>query len=111
MATYPRDADGDALRRVAEEGSDMSRPMVVDFMIATGSESAGRAIAAAVGPLGYATSVELDGDGRDRWTVYCTRTMALTYESVIAAQRELDAAARPLGGYSDGWGTFGNKDE
>ncbi|MGE5184457.1 MAG: ribonuclease E inhibitor RraB [Acidobacteriota bacterium] len=53
MATYPRDADGDALRRVADDGSDMARPMVVDFMIAARDEAVGRAIAAAVGPLGY----------------------------------------------------------
>lgn len=28
---YPDDDDGDALRRVAENGSDMSQPMKIEF--------------------------------------------------------------------------------
>jgi hypothetical protein len=34
--------------------------------------------------------------------------MLLDYDSVIAAQAELDRVSGPFGGYSDGWGTFGN---
>ena len=31
---YPDDADGDALRRIASTGADMSRPMQIDFFVA-----------------------------------------------------------------------------
>ncbi|HTR55617.1 MAG TPA: ribonuclease E inhibitor RraB [Kofleriaceae bacterium] len=110
--TYPNDADGDALRRVAEHGSDMSRPMLVDFMVAADSETAATSIAQAAGSLGYATEVEHheadDASDPDRWTVYCSRTMLLDHGSVLAAQAELDKVSAPFGGYSDGWGTLGN---
>jgi hypothetical protein len=109
---YPNDADGNALRFVAENGADMSRPMLVDFMIAVTSSAAGESIAHAVGALGYDTKVvrDTDDDGQeeDTWTVYCSQMMLLDYETVIAAQAELDRVSAPFGGYSHGWGTFGN---
>jgi hypothetical protein len=105
VSDRPQDADGDALRRVAADGSDLSKPMTVDFMIAGRDEASARAIAAAAAALGYRTEAQYD-DGR--WTVYCAREMLLTYDSVVAAQAELDRIAQPLGGFSDGWGTFGN---
>jgi hypothetical protein len=40
MKDYPDDADGDALRRVAADGSDMSKPMEVDFMLSVGGAEA-----------------------------------------------------------------------
>jgi hypothetical protein len=109
---YPNDADGDALRTVAENGADMSRPMLVDFMVAVSSSAAAESIARAARPLGYDAKVvrdtDDDGNEEDTWTVYCSKTMLLDYDSVIAAQAELDRVSGPFGGYSDGWGTFGN---
>ena len=111
---YPNDADRDALHRVAANGADMSRPMLVDFMVAATSEGAAESIARAVRALGYDTEVvrdtDDDGHGVDTWTVYCSRTMLLDYVSVTAFQAELDRVSAPFGGYSDGWGTFGNSD-
>ena len=37
--------------------------------------------------------------------------MIPAYPSLMAAQAELDAIARPLGAYADGWGTFGGGDQ
>jgi hypothetical protein len=34
--------------------------------------------------------------------------MLATYDGVIAVQRELAEISVELGGYPDGWGTFGN---
>jgi hypothetical protein len=31
------------------------------------------------------------------------------YEDLVRIQHELTEAAQPFGGYSDGWGTFGNR--
>lgn len=118
MNDYPKDDDGDALRRVAADGSDLSKPMQVDFMVAAGDAESGRRIAAAAERLGYRTEVVRDADDEDDvveadadehpWTVYCTKTMILTYAAVVEAQEELDRLGRPFGGHSDGWGTFGN---
>lgn len=103
---FPNDADGDALRRVASN-SDLAKPMKIDFMVAVPSRNAAELIASRVGTHGYTPSVEQDQETKE-WTCYCTKEMVATYEGIIAAQDELDALSRDLGGYTDGWGTFGN---
>ena len=113
---YPNDADGDALRRIAADGNDMSRPMDVDFQMAAADETAAKSVADSAAKLGYRTSICVDDGAEDDehltdpWTCECTKNMILTYDAVIAVQLELDAIARPIGAYSDGWGTFGNAD-
>ena len=108
--SYPDDADGDALRRIAEDGSDMTRPMVIDFHVAAPDQAAAEAIAEAAGQRGYRTKVYRDEDS-NAWTCECSREMVATHAAVMAAQDELDALSRPLSGHSDGWGTFGNAEQ
>jgi hypothetical protein len=113
---YPDDTDGDALRRVASDGNDMSRPMLVDFAVVVPDERAGLRVAAAARLKGYEVSVERDEeeegvDDEPSWTCYCSRTMVLAYDEVVAVQAELNQLSRPAGGYCDGWGTFGNRED
>ena len=114
--SYPDDIDGEVLRAIAEDGNDMTQPMSVDFHVAAATEDTAEQIATAADKLGYETSIDFD-DGEDAeedeeitepWTCTCTKQMLLEYDGVMAAQAELDEIARPLGGYADGWGTFGN---
>jgi regulator of RNase E activity RraB len=107
VTEYPDDDDGEALRRVAADGSDMSAPMDIDFTVAVPDRQAGLMVAEQASRRGYRTNVEQDTDTAE-WTCYCTRSMLATHAGVIAAQRELDKIARPFGGLTDGWGTFGN---
>jgi hypothetical protein len=37
--------------------------------------------------------------------------MVPDYGEIIRIQEELNAAAKPFGGHSDGWGSFGNVDQ
>src|SRR5262249_3433177 len=85
---YRDDADGDALRRVALQ-ADMSKAMDVDFMVDVPSEAAGIEVARLAAARGYKTKVHQNTE-TPRWTCYCTRSMLVTYETVIAAQKELD---------------------
>src|SRR5262245_41585984 len=103
--TFPDDADGDALRRVAGNGSDMSKPMEIDFTVDVPSEAAGRQVAERAALLGYRAKVDHDVED-DVWTCYCTKRMLATYDDVVAAQVELEAVSVPFGGHCDGWGTF-----
>ena len=112
---YPNDADGDALRRVVAIGSDMSRPMDIDFEIAAPDEATAKRVADEAAKLGYRTNIWFDDEEQDLddkplppWTCTCTTTMLAEYDAIIAVQAELDAIARPFGAYVDGWGTFGN---
>lgn len=106
--SYPENADGDALRRVAGDGSDMTKPMLVDFMVAVPDERTGRQFAERVRTLGFEPKVERDSESQT-WTCYCSKQMVPAYEAIILAQDDLDEMAKPFGGYSDGWGTLGNK--
>jgi len=104
---YPDDADGDALRKVAESGADMSRPMVIDFSIDAPEVQTARRIAERVSEHGYDPSMHVsEEDGAV--SVYCAKTMLATYEGVIAEQARLNELCESLGGTCDGWGTFGN---
>lgn len=107
---FPNDADGDALRRLAEDGNDLTRPMHIDFTISVPSLAAGHAVARAAQELGYRTSVEHDEEGAT-WTCYCSRHMVASYDAVVLAQEELSRVSGPHGGHCDGWGSFGNASE
>jgi regulator of RNase E activity RraB len=109
---YPNDADGDALRRVAADGSDMSRPMEIDFAVAVPSQAAGERVAAEAKRLGFTVKLVPDACEEEpdasSWSCYCTKTMVPEYDSLLDVQRQLNDIAAPCGGWSDGWGTFGN---
>jgi hypothetical protein len=104
---YPNDADGDALRRVAGSGADMSRPMTIDFSVASPNREAADQVAPLVAPHGFKPSVSHDED-TGTWTVYCGKAMLATYVGVVSAQAHLNELVAPLGASCDGWGTFGN---
>ncbi len=104
---YPNDADGDSLRHVRDAGSDMARPMTLDFTVNVPDERAARALAALVAEHGFDPSLS-DNEGRGAWSVFCSKTMVASYEAVVAAQAQLNELAKPHGGLCDGWTTFGN---
>lgn len=111
------DIDAEVLEMIAADGHDMSAPMEVEFHVAAPTEEVAQQIAAAAQKKGFETEINFD-DGSDDpdldeeitepWTCTCLTTMVLDYEAVVGAQKAFDEIARPLGGYSDGWGTFGN---
>ena len=104
---YPNDSDGAALRKVAEAGADMSRPMTIDFSVDAPDERAARAIAELVSTQGFDPSIS-DNGGSGSWSVYCSKTMLATYEGVVAAQAQLNELSKPHAGHCDSWQSFGN---
>src|SRR5262245_8764946 len=96
---YPNDADGDALRRVAADGSDMSLPMEIDFAVAVPSQEAGERVAAEARRLGFV--VKLTADACDEkpdassWSCYCTKSMVPAYDALLKVQQQLDEIAAP----------------
>jgi regulator of RNase E activity RraB len=106
----PDDADGDAMRRVLSHGSDPTRPMDVDFMIACPDVTTAEKIASLVSSMGFTTKISVD-KADNSVTLYCVKHMLLDYDALMAIQSELNAIAQPHRGYIDGWGTFGNAPE
>ncbi len=107
MAALPNDATGEALNEFIKNGSDLTKPMEIDFFVAVPSEKTGDEVAIRVKPLGFRVSVEQDTKSGD-WTCYCTKTLIPEYTEVIKIEKLLTNIAEPFGGYSDGFGSYGN---
>ena len=105
---FPNDADGDALRRIIFDGSDLSKPIYIDFQVAVPDEVSAEALAAVARNLGYRVSVYDSPKCSLPWTCECSTRMLATYESVIAIQKELAELGEQFSGVIDGWGSFGN---
>ena len=95
------------MRRVIEDGSDLEKPMNIDFMIACPDVPSAERIAPLAAAAGYAVSISVDEED-ESVTCYCARMMLLDYDALMASQGELDAIGQQYGGFIDGWGTFGN---
>ena len=90
----------------------MSRPMDIDFAVAVPTQEAGERVAEQAKRLGFRVDLVADAHEEEpdatSWSCYCTKTMVPEYSALLSVQRELDDIAQPFGGWSDGWGTFGN---
>jgi hypothetical protein len=84
--------------------------MQVDFAVAVPNQAAGLKIAEIVSDRGYTPDVSFD-DEDEAWTCYCSKTMLVEYDAIVAVQRELAVISEPFDSFPDGWGTFGNAKE
>jgi hypothetical protein len=105
---FPNDGHGDALRRIVDGGSDLSKPMTIDFQVAVPDEAAANRLAEVVYKLGYRVQIYASPECSLPWTCECSTRMLATYDGVIAIQAELARLAKPFRGHPDGWGSFGN---
>jgi regulator of RNase E activity RraB len=96
-----------ALERIAKDGSDLNRPLKMDFFVAVPDEIGGHTVAARASELGFDTSVEQDPESGD-WTCICSKLLVLSNNVVVSIEVKLDSLAHDIGGYVDGFGTFGN---
>lgn len=107
MTSSEIQATKDALNEIRKHGSDLDRPLTLDFFVAVPDQSAGARVASWASEQGFETSVEADDDA-PTWTCYCTRTMIPALDAVLGTEAMLDKFARTVGGYIDGFGTLGN---
>lgn len=95
------------LQIIAENGSDLSRPMVIDFQIVVPDEDSGQLIATEAIKQGFESSVFFDEE-YDDWTCECSKEMIASAQSIGDTERLLGELAAKHGGQMDGWGTYGN---
>jgi hypothetical protein len=105
---FPDDADGDALRRFVDGGSDLSKPMTIDFQVAVPDEAAAKGLAEVAYKLGYRVNIYASPKCSLPWTCECSTRMLASHDGVIAIQAELARLAKPFRGHPDGWGSLGN---
>lgn len=108
MVAESENATRQALRQIELDGSDLGKPLLMDFFVAVPSELAGLEVARAVAVMGgFDTSVEVDDESGD-WTCYCTIKMIPELSAVLQIEERLDEIGKSVGGKADGFGTFGN---
>ncbi len=124
MTEFPDDADGAVLAELASHGIDLSQPLLIEFPVAVADEATAAIVSKAIAEEGYDYEVEYDegepnADGiidpddeeyGSTWTVYASVRMIPEYDEIIRIQEDLDRIARPLGGFSDGWGVLMDDD-
>jgi regulator of ribonuclease activity B len=95
-------------RRLANGGSDLSKPMYINFQVVVPDEPAARGLAQVASKLGYHADYYASPECSLPWTCECSTRMIASYDGVIATQNELAKLAAPFGGHPDGWGSFEN---
>lgn len=100
---FPKDADGQVLKRLYKDGVNFKEQQNVDFFVAVPDEETGKKILAILSNEGFGCELIQDDESKE-WTCSCNISMFLKYESIIEIQQILDELCKPYGGYSDGWG-------
>lgn len=101
----PRDATGDALRRLQSDGADLSKVHRIDFYVAVPNAKAGSSVASVAQQDGFDVELSKDETGPE-WTVRCSRSMVPDHTFISQIEQELDETASRYGGRGDGWGAF-----
>lgn len=101
------DATQQTLERLERDGSDLTRPMDVEFFVAVPCEHAAAHILDELKALNFSVSVEKDTE-TEGWTIYCTTRIMPEYAVITSIEQQLDDIAHKVRGYIDGWGSFGN---
>lgn len=103
----PNDDTGNALQRLKDDGTDLTKMIEIDFFISVPSESFGILVVEKIKEaLPNATfSIE---EEEDDFTCYCKISMIPSYDDVVETESLMNAIAEPYGGYIDGFGSFGN---
>ncbi len=100
------------LRGFEEDGSDLSAPRTVDFSYIFQNEVLAEQFAAEGRRIGFEAEVRhFDEDLMDHyadtpWDVTISREMVPNCENITETEIQLNEAAEPYGGRSDGWGFF-----
>ncbi|MFT5731859.1 MAG: hypothetical protein ACJA2W_002349 [Planctomycetota bacterium] len=102
----PADADGDALRALAEAGFDFSVPHDVDFFAVFPDEAAASAAVEAYMEDDEASPIESvqAASSEGRFELTFIKNMRVTHAGILSFEEELGARVEAGGGQLDGWG-------
>lgn len=105
MAMIPDDENGQVLKRMLEDGDDLSRERGIEFFHVFADEGRARAFAEAACALPDLDVDPPESDDEGVWQVCAVRVMVPAHAAITALERELGELAETHGGFSDGWGS------
>jgi hypothetical protein len=111
MTQFPDDDNGAVLQRMAEGGTDLVSPRIVDFEHCFPDEASARGFLAVVKDLVLEAKLKSpDPENESGWEVQCRERMVPTHEAITNTELRLAAIAAQFQGYPDGWGSLSNAD-
>ena len=108
-SSFPADADGEVLYRLALKGIDLSQKRKIEFYCYASSRDTAAEIAEDLATYGYDPRIAIDDDdGASETTisVYAEINMLPDYELLIIEQKRLDVILKRYGTRCDGWGSL-----
>lgn len=102
-ALIPDDENGEVLRRMFDDGDDLSLPRGIDFHLVFGEQAQAHGFAgqAAMLPELLVSPPEIDEEGI--WMVSVRRHMPASHAAITALEQQLALVAQAFEGYPDGW--------
>lgn len=106
---FPNDENGHTLKKIADYGTDLSRPYLIDFNHLFPGRAGASRFADAVKALGYTVEIyapedEDIEDGDTDWDICCKKLMVPTHQAITTTELQLAKLADSFGGRADGWG-------
>ena len=107
MSQFPDDENGDVLRRMAEQGIDLTSPRLIEFEHCFPSEEAARGFFAAIEKTVFEAKIfGPDSGDATEWEVQCRERMIPSHSAITETERRLADVAARFDGYADGWGSM-----
>ena len=104
----PDDETGEVLRRMLDDGIDLSQPREIGFHCVFGEQAQAEAFAARAAQLDGVRVEPPEADEEGIWDVVVVRDMKPEHDAITAMERKLAALAGEHGGFPDGWGCAGD---
>jgi hypothetical protein len=104
---YSDDDNSYALRRLEEQGDDLTRARDIDFSVEFPVESAADRFAEHFRAQGFVASVYFEETVQEfPWNVNVVKHMTPSHQEIGNFETTLQEVAETLGGRNDGWGCF-----
>ncbi len=107
MKPIPDDETGSAIQRWASQGSDLAKPMMIDFFIIVPTEEKGIYVTQLKELKDYKVTIEHDEES-GIWTCYCSKEMIPRYSDLVMTESLMETIADLVGGEFDGFASYGN---
>jgi hypothetical protein len=99
----PNDENGKILRRMLENGDDLTQARTIDFCFAFAERRQALAFAEIVDERNLEVCISYY-DEREMWQAIVKRHMIPTHDAITSLELTLTTRAEQAGGESDGWG-------
>ena len=108
-AQLPNDENGNVLRRMLEDGDDLSKARTIDFCFIFPERGQALAFAEMVDDRELEVCISYNEE-RNLWDAIVKRHMVPTHRDITAFEVSLASQAESVGGEADGWGCFAQKE-